>query len=413
MLDSPIQALTVDYEGALAAFAHHAHEAGSLYLAGERYETLCMDPVGQVSWPELNPKRTASLYPYPFQTGVAGMLSFEGFMPHQPPLLLSMPRLAPYDYARVIVLDKQTYTAHQLVDTRRAEPWPASMWKKALERQRTVPGVHLNPLLSSKQYQAKIKIIQAYLRAGDAYQVNLGQPFLAKFQGIHAFDLFQYLQTREYMREAAYLCLGQGKYVVSYSPELLMDISTTGRIKSKPIKGTTARNNDSIKDRELAKILKASPKELAENRMIVDLVRHDLSSVCQAGSVEVMDFAALEKLHYVQHLVSTVEGTLAPQTTIKQAVKALFPAASITGAPKKRVIELIQALEGWGRGAWCGSLGFISSTGAARFNIAIRTLQIADNQILAWSGCGSTHLSDPVAEAEECRRKLGYIAKLG
>jgi para-aminobenzoate synthetase component 1 len=168
---------------------------------------------------------------------------------------------------------------------------------------------------------------------------------------------------------------------------------------------------DAVTDARQREELLRSEKDLAENRMIVDLLRHDLSRHCLPGSVTVPQFAGLESFRGLHHLVSTVQGTLKPGSSAFQAFLAAFPGGSITGAPKRRAIEIIHELEGTLRGAYCGSLGYWGAGGSMDSNILIRTLVLRDNRLTLNTGCGITWASDPEQEYQESLAKAAAIRK--
>ena len=201
--------------------------------------------------------------------------------------------------------------------------------------------------------------------------------------------------------------------VVTNSPERFLRLEN-GRVESRPVKGTRPRRADAAEDRAEAEALFASAKDRAENLMIVDLVRHDLSRVCQPGSVKVPRLNALESYANVHHLVSTVEGQLQPGRDALDLILAAFPPGSITGAPKIRAMELIAAAEEERRGPYCGALGWIGEGGQAMdLNVMIRTLDLirtdADWLVTARSGGAITIDSNPQAEYEETLQKLSAL----
>ena len=185
--------------------------------------------------------------------------------------------------------------------------------------------------------------IKEWIAAGDIYQVNLSQAFAAEVTGGSLFGLYETLRDASPAPMAAWLSL-DGKEILSSSPETFLKISGRG-IETRPIKGTRPRFADPDEDRRSAYELQTSPKEIAELVMITDLLRNDLGQVCEFGSVEVSEMLQLESLAQVHHLVSTVTGTLRPETDAIDALAACFPGGSITGAPKKRAMEIIRELE--------------------------------------------------------------------
>jgi para-aminobenzoate synthetase component I len=393
------------------AFRHLANEQGSLFLEDDRYAYIAAFPMtidtieSCVSHPAIPP----------FQTGWAGLMGYD--QPHVPrpsSSLIHMPAQYIHYYPCIVSFDKVAKKAYHVVDTLVAPPTlNLPLWGDDTRTLRLGASMRLHPLLSPLEYQSKVDVAKEYLYAGDCYQLNIGQPFVADVpKTFSSYDLFCILQEQAFAANAGYLCLGDGQYVVSHSPELLFSLDTQRHLTSKPIKGTRPRHRVPSIDRALAKTLCTSEKDIAENLMIVDLVRHDMAGVCDAGSIAVTHFASLEKLEYVQHLVSTITGRLSLGKTGHDALYALFPGGSVTGAPKKRAMDIIADIEGWQRGAWCGSLGFMSVTGAARFNIAIRTTQIDKGHLVAWSGCGITHLSHKEEEYHESLAKIDVLKRV-
>jgi len=249
--------------------------------------------------------------------------------------------------------------------------------------------------------------IKEWIAAGDIYQVNLSQAFTAEVTGGPLFGLYEALRDASPAPMAAWLSL-DGKEVLSSSPETFLKISGRG-IETRPIKGTRPRFSDPDEDRRSAYELQTSPKEIAELVMITDLLRNDLGQACEFGSVEVSEMLQLETLAQVHHLVSTVKGTLRPETDAIDALAACFPGGSITGAPKKRAMEIIRELEDRPRGIYCGAIGWFGSNGESSFNIAIRTLVREGNKLVYQVGAGIVADSDPEKEYEETLHKAAGI----
>lgn len=263
-------------------------------------------------------------------------------------------------------------------------------------------------LTTADQYHADVARIQAYLKAGDCYQVNYAQAFRAQCQGNAALAMEKLLAVSQ-PAHAAWLRLPEGE-ILSLSPELFLSVQHK-TILAKPIKGTAPRLADAAADAAQALALQNSPKNRAENVMIVDLLRHDISRHAATGSVKVPALFALESLPQVHHLVSHVTGQLAEGSSTLDLLRDCFPGGSITGAPKKRAMEIIAELEPTPRSIYCGSIGFINANGDARFNIAIRTLLRQGDALYAWAGGGI--VMDSVAEQEyqECFDKMGALMR--
>ncbi len=256
-------------------------------------------------------------------------------------------------------------------------------------------------------YEEAFYNVQNYLRAGDCYQVNLTQPHSALYSG-SAIDTLSPLYKA---LNPSYGCYfeGQDCQLVSVSPERFIRIDASGRLEAKPIKGTIKRSDNPKLDQQLIDELSRSAKNQAENLMIVDLLRNDLSMSALPGSVKVDNLFELESHPNVHHLVSTISAQLKPEISPAVAIENAFPGGSITGAPKKRAMEIIEELEAQPRSLYCGSFGYYSDTGNTDFNILIRSLEFRDNTITCWGGGGITIDSDCDEEYEESLTKIRRI----
>lgn len=268
------------------------------------------------------------------------------------------------------------------------------------------PGVLSN--FSSEEYLSAIKRSVAYIHAGDCFQVNLSQRLVAAAQP--PLDLYRRLRTRNAATYAAYFDLGDFQILCS-SPECFLRVSPAGEVETRPIKGTRPRRPDPTQDAAVISELQSSPKDRAENVMIVDLLRNDLGRVCSFGSVQVAELCAVESYATVHHLVSSVTGQLRPGQTPLDLLRACFPGGSVTGAPKVRAMEIINELEGTARGAYCGSLGFWSFSGAADTNILIRTITCGRGWLQFPVGGGIVADSDPDAELAETWHKAAGLLR--
>lgn len=251
--------------------------------------------------------------------------------------------------------------------------------------------------MGSEKFLDAVVRVKEWIAAGDIYQVNVAQGFVAEVGGDGSlFPLYEILREATPAPMGAWLAL-DGKEVLCTSPETFLRISGRG-VETRPIKGTRPRFSDPDEDRRSAVELQTSPKEVAELVMITDLLRNDLGQVCEYGSVEVTQMLQLESLAQVHHLVSTVEGMLRKDEDAVGALAACFPGGSITGAPKKRAMEIIAELEGSPRGIYCGVLGWLGFNGESQFNIAIRTL-VRDGGTLRYQ-VGAGIVADSVPEEE-------------
>jgi para-aminobenzoate synthetase component 1 len=263
-------------------------------------------------------------------------------------------------------------------------------------------------LTSADRYRQDFARIQQYLQDGDCYQVNYAQAFRASARGSSASAMQRLLEISR-PSHAAWLSLPEGD-VLSLSPELFLKVEQ-GRITTKPIKGTAPRSADPVTDEETARALQASPKNRAENLMIVDLLRHDLSRHAETGSVRVEKLFEIESLPQVHHLVSTIIGNIKKESHVIDLIMDSFPGGSITGAPKKRAMEIIAELEPTPRSVYCGSIGFINGDGDCELNIAIRTLLRLGDDIYTWAGGGIVADSACEAEYQECFDKIGALMR--
>lgn len=259
---------------------------------------------------------------------------------------------------------------------------------------------------SEADYESKFSRLHEWIRAGDLYQANL--TFRARFS--FAGDtraLYHDLKRHACAAHCAYIDDGD-RQILSLSPELFFELSADGIIRTKPMKGTAARGVTAATDSLNRAHLLASEKERAENLMIVDLMRNDLSRIAEIGSVTVEKLFEVETYPTVHQLVSTVAARVNVPMRIANVVRALFPCGSVTGAPKIRAMEVIRALEDSPRGIYCGAIGTFAPDGSARFNVAIRTLTIRQEQGELGIGGGIVFDSRSAFEYGECLLKARY-----
>lgn len=258
--------------------------------------------------------------------------------------------------------------------------------------------------VNAKKYASAIAKIQQYITAGDCYQVNFAQRFSSDYRGD---PLAAYLHLRSALPSpfSAFMQLDQGA-LLSLSPERFIQIQGA-HVETKPIKGTIARGLTAEEDRRNAETLQASAKDRAENLMIVDLLRNDLSKTCT--DIQVPELFSLQSFANVHHLVSTITGSLKPGAQALDVLATSFPGGSITGAPKIRAMEIIEELETNRRSVYCGSLGYISSCGNMDTNIAIRTLVCDKDKIHCWGGGGIVADSNTEQEYQETFAKVKVL----
>jgi para-aminobenzoate synthetase component 1 len=269
------------------------------------------------------------------------------------------------------------------------------------------PRLGLRASFTHAGYLDAVNRVREYIYAGDIFQANLSQRFEAALVE-SPWDLYRRLRTRNPAPFAAFIELPECA-VLSASPERFMRVDGVGHVETRPIKGTRPRGISPEHDAALGRALTESAKDRAENLMIVDLIRNDLSRVCEAGSVRVRELFALEHFATVHHLVSTVVGTLAPGLDGLDLLRASFPGGSITGAPKIRAMEIIAELEPSVRGVYCGAIGYLSVTGELDTNIAIRTALARDGRVYLNAGGGIIADSDAEQEYQETFHKARGI----
>lgn len=263
-------------------------------------------------------------------------------------------------------------------------------------------------LTSAEQYAAAFTRIQDWIHAGDCYQVNLAIPFAARYSG-DPLQAYQQLRQRSRSPFSAFLRLDQGA-ILSLSPERFIAVRAR-QVTAQPIKGTRPRSSDPKVDARMREDLLASEKDKAENLMIVDLLRNDLGKICETGSIRTPQLFELQSFSQVHHLVSTVTGTLAPQTSALRLLESAFPGGSITGAPKSRAMQIIGKLEPVQRSVYCGSVFYHDFNGNLDSNICIRTLLCSAPHIFCWAGSGIVADSDWEAEYRECHDKVSALIR--
>jgi len=268
------------------------------------------------------------------------------------------------------------------------------------------PPLRLHSTMNRAGYMKAVERTQDYIRSGDIYQVNIARRLSVESE-LPPWTFFQQLQAVSPAPFAAFLDC-DGFHIASSSPESFLRLS--GRhIRTRPIKGTRPRGEDSEQDTRLAYELQTSPKEQAELVMITDLLRNDLGRVCEFGSVRVPDLFRLERFSHVQHLVSTVEGDLRTEVTHLEALAACFPGGSITGAPKIRAMQIIDELEPVTRGPYTGAIGYLGFNRESQLNIAIRTAVCSDRRIHFHVGAGIVADSKAAMEYDETTAKAQGI----
>ncbi|QIK39151.1 aminodeoxychorismate synthase component I [Caldichromatium japonicum] len=397
--------------------------ASGIYLSSDEPLRLLAEALGP---------RRSGIRGLPFIGGAIGYFSYDlgrqlMGLPRRSPTADALPEMAIGIYDWALILDHKRQRAALVGrDEARLRDWGAR-WRAELgsagvssanhSPSRTpvaaeppVPPAGIAPNLTRAAYLAAVGRIRDYLATGDCYQVNLAVRFSAPRKD-DPWLSYQRLRALNPAPFAAYLQTPEVQILCS-SPERFLRVGADGIVETKPIKGTRPRALDPREDAYLAESLRLSPKDRAENLMIVDLLRNDLGKVCALGSVQVPGLFAIERFARVQHLVSTVTGRLAEGQTAIDLLRAAFPGGSITGAPKRRAMEIIDELEPHPRGVYCGAIGYLGFDGAMDTNIAIRTLVYTPDRIHLWAGGGIVFDSDPEAEYGELLHKAAPLFDL-
>lgn len=349
----------------------------------------------------------------PFLGGLIGFWGYD-LGRHLAPIPAGAHRLLDLPASRVGLYDWALIQDHQrrqswLVATpdrrRQVNDWLISHVPEQREFRLNSPFM---PEMTRDEYLERFSTVQAYIHAGDCYQINLTQRFSASFEG----DLwlaYQRLRKATPTPFAGYLAW-QDKAILSLSPERFLRCEA-GHVEARPIKGTRPRGDTPKSDQRLATDLETSLKDRAENVMIVDLLRNDLGRVCRPGSVKVPQLCRLESYANVHHLVSVVTGRLAKGKRPLDLLAAAFPGGSITGAPKVRAMQIIDELEPSQRSAYCGSLGYVDVRGRMDTSIAIRTTIADRGQLHLWGGGGLVADSRGEAEYTESLDKIRHLMR--
>ena len=263
------------------------------------------------------------------------------------------------------------------------------------------------PGWSRAEHAAATERVLDWIGRGDCYQVNLTFPLRARWRGDPR-GIWRRLARVQPVAYGGLIDLG-GPVILSRSPELFLATDGLGGIETRPMKGTAPRDPDPALDRAAAEALASSAKDRAENLMIVDLMRNDLSRICEIGSVRVPEIFAVQSFATVHQMTSRVTGRLLPGIGVAEILHALFPCGSVTGAPKIRAMEIIRELEPFPRGVYCGSVGWIAPDGRMQLNVAIRTLTLhPDGQAVMNVGGGLVADSTPDGEYEEALWKARF-----
>lgn len=284
-----------------------------------------------------------------------------------------------------------------------------------VENKPVVNPIRLQPSWQTSDYERAFYKVQDYLTAGDCYQINLTQCWQGELSNQQLVDYLPSLHQSTQAPFAGYLALSNYE-LLSCSPELFFTFANNAQgencIITKPIKGTRPRGQNIAADQANKNELASSEKDIAENVMIVDLLRNDLGKYAKTGTVKVPKLFDIESFSNVHHMVSTITATLKDDISPWTVLFESLPAGSITGTPKKRAVEIINELEAKPRGAYCGTMGYLNFDGTGQWNVLIRTLQASDSNVSLWAGGGITIASDCDAEYQECFDKVGNLLKI-
>lgn len=305
-------------------------------------------------------------------------------------------------------------TAH--VEIRCLDGYEALAQKIATALQKNTPTTAFFRLVtpftadtSEAHYREGFARIIDYIHAGDCYQVNYAHRFSGRFTG-HPYIAYEAIRQTMNSPYSGYVRHADG-CVLSFSPEQFVSLCD-GLMKTSPIKGTRPRSTDPANDLQQRQLLARSEKDRAENVMIVDLLRNDLSRVAEIGSVSVPDLFHIQSFTHVHHMISTVTARLKKGGNAIDVLEACFPGGSITGAPKRRACEIIAELETFPRSAYCGSLFYLDVAGNMQSNILIRTVVAEGNEVFCWGGGGIVADSNCQLEYEETLHKVGRLMQL-
>ncbi len=350
-------------------------------------------------------RQSSADLPFDFDCGFAGYLGYElkaecdGVAAHR----ATTPDAAFVLADRLIAFDHQERHTY-LLSLTAGDPWiEATERRLAAVPTLTEPGAVTSPPLlprrSRRRYREDVEACKRYLTAGHSYEICLTDTLEAETRA-DPLELYRALRRANPAPFASYLRFGD-LAVLSSSPERFLSVDGDGNAETRPIKGTSRRGVTPAEDARLAAELQSGEKSRAENVTIVDLMRNDLGRVCGIGSVELPELMAVESYETVHQLVSSVRGRLRSELTPLDAVRACFPPGSMTGAPKRRTMEIIDELEGAARGVYSGAIGWLGAGGACDLSVAIRTIVLEGERVSVGAGGAIVVDSEPTEELEE------------
>ncbi|OEY67721.1 aminodeoxychorismate synthase component I [Marinobacter sp. X15-166B] len=352
---------------------------------------------------------------HPFTGGIIGCIAYEFGATQEKPLhhltgTAGIPDVHAGLYSWVVVMDTTQHRAQLVVQTATPEALKRRLYQHLSVPQPEPPALRMltpfEPALGKQECLDRVSRVREYIAAGDCYQVNISQPFHARYEG-PLWQAYRSVCRRLQAPFSAFFQLDRGA-VLSFSPERFLQ-THQGEVETRPIKGTRARGTTPAEDQRLARELCDSRKDQAENLMIVDLLRNDLGRFCVTGSIRVPELFKLESFANVHHLVSTVTGKLRPDVSPMALLIGTFPGGSITGAPKIRAMEVIAELETTSRGPYCGSVFYLTADGHLDSSIAIRSVLASEGRLTCWGGGGIVADSEPEAEYDESITKVRAI----
>lgn len=449
---------TIHFDVALAAFEN---EPGLMLLHSSmlrsdvgRYSFLCVRPFacfvaladhylwndakieGECPWAFIQSQLQRYALPKaahlpPFQSGIVGYWGYE--FAHtlerfpEVPDEIELPKCVLNFYENVVAFDHQTQRLFLMasgfpaleLEARKHKAQAALDWMKAKLHQPSLKKNHTDPSPLIKEtihsnftpaaYQQAVSEIRTHILDGDIFQANLTQQFKGSLlPNINHMQWYLQLCKKNPSPFSAFLRIGNQAWILSASPERFVSLMDDN-VRAEPIKGTRARVTLESENQAFINDLVNSKKDKAENVMIVDLMRNDLSKVCLPGSIEVSELCALYSFETVHHLISVVKGVLAPQFNAIDLLKATFPPGSVTGAPKIKAMEIIGQMEKTTRGPYCGCFGYISFTGDMDTAVTIRTYAVNEDRVYFGAGGGIVLDSDPKAEYEESVLKAARL----
>lgn len=349
----------------------------------------------------------------PFHGGVIGFLGFElahglESLPKHTKKIIPFPLAGWYHYPAALVYDHQQETLWITAENQQALASYLSHINSLHEKENTLATRELSftPNMGEKNYHQQFLSVKKHLIRGDAYQINLCESWHSPFAG-DAYPLYLELKKQMAVPFGGFIQTPYGD-ILSFSPEQFIHQSRCGTLTTKPIKGTRPRGKTEKEDHDFQTELSASLKDRTENIMIVDLMRNDLAKVSEVGTVKVEKLCQIESFPNVHHLVSTITSKKRKELHPIDVLLSAFPGGSITGAPKPKVLELIDKLEPIERSIFTGTIAYISACGESDSNIAIRTLLSCENTLYVWAGGGVVIDSNSALEYQEILSKMNW-----